>query len=83
MTPAGIEPAQHLNHCATAVPFLYVVPPFKSRQIPAEAKIFSLLQKSSLALGTTQPPIQGECGPFPRGVQQQRGEETTHLHLLP
>ena len=30
MTPAGIEPAtfrfvaQHLNHCATAVPYIYI-----------------------------------------------------------
>jgi len=32
MTPSGIEPAtfrfvaRHLNHCSTAVPFLYYVP---------------------------------------------------------
>jgi len=31
MTPAGIEPAQHINHCATAVPDDIYYRPYISR----------------------------------------------------
>lgn len=54
---------------AQNVRLLYVVPRFKSLRIPAEAKDFSLLQKSSLALGPTQPRSEGVCGLFsPKGA---------------
>jgi hypothetical protein len=57
---------------AQNVRLLYVVPRLESLRIPAGAKDFSLLQKSSLAQEHTQPSIQGGVVDlFPEGYSNR------------